>query len=251
MDSQSKPSPAPTGRQPQRRHRIWRIAVLFAFLLLATAAWLADWQPRFLVQLFHRDNHAVFYGPGDGGHLAITIDDGPSAATNEILDALRRHDVRATLFLMAAAAQNDSGLVRRIVREGHEIGNHLWEDRPAYKMSREEFRDALARSQRVLTAFAPVRWFRPPHAIYLDWMIADARRDGLTTVIGSLHPYDTAVPSVEYAVSQILRNGRAGDILVLHDGAERGLRSAEILDRVLPGLRERGLQPGRLSDLQW
>lgn len=238
-----------TGKNSRRRRWPWLVSC--AVLVLAVLVWIADWQPRFLSQLLHRDGRVIFHGPDTARRVALTIDDAPSPATPAILDVLRRHEVRATFFLMAGEAERNADLIRRIVSEGHEIGNHLWEDRPAYAMSRGEFEDALERSQAALEAFAPVRWFRPPHAVYTDRMLDAAEARGLITVLGSLHPYDTAVPSVDYAVSQISRNARPGDIIVLHDGGDRGHRTAVILDEVLPLLR-RGSPPldaGTLSRL--
>src|SRR6185312_1340621 len=64
------------------------------------------------------------YHPGE---VALSFDDGPDPTwTPQILDILKKKNVSGTFFMIGAAAQNNVGLVRRVYREGHEIGNHTW-----------------------------------------------------------------------------------------------------------------------------
>ena len=86
--------------------------------------------------------------------VALTLDDGPSRATPRLLELLERHDARATFFVLAERARRRDALTRRIVIEGHELGNHLLRDRPTWRLSGDEARRADG-TDRPLTDFGP------------------------------------------------------------------------------------------------
>jgi peptidoglycan/xylan/chitin deacetylase (PgdA/CDA1 family) len=68
-------------------------------------------------------------------------------------------------------------------------------------------------------------------------------------VLGSLYPYDPHIPSPHYAALQIRANVRAGEIVILHDGTQRGPRTARTLEWVLPELGRQGFRLVTLSEL--
>ncbi len=206
-------------------------------------------QPRFLLRWIQRRHGVVYFVPTEQPRVALTIDDSPSEATSAILDVLAQYNTKATFFILGKATVDDVDLVRRIVEDGHEIGNHLLEDRPAFFMTRDEFCFLLDKTQRALGGFAEVRWFRPPAAFYRTWMVAAAHARGLTTALGSVHPYDATIASPGYSKWQIIRNARPGDIIVLHDGKGRGARTQNVLEWVLPRLKDRGMHLGTLTEL--
>jgi peptidoglycan/xylan/chitin deacetylase (PgdA/CDA1 family) len=80
-------------------------------------------------------------------------------------------------------------------------------------------------------------------------MVAIAKTHGYRMALGSVFPYDTHIPSACFARHHIEINVRPGAIIVLHDGRDRGQRTAEVLQRLLPSLRARGYQVVTLSEL--
>lgn len=182
--------------------------------------------------------------------VALTLDDGPdSVSTSRILDELRRHDARATFFLISSRVLGQEQLVQRILREGHEVGNHFTKDRPSIWLDPQEFEADLMEAHRALSRWAEPGWARPASGWYTQKMVDVMRRHGYRCALGSVYPFDVLVPWVSWASSYILRNVRPGAIIVLHDGGSRGLRTAETLGRVLPELRRRGLKVVSLSRL--
>ncbi len=182
--------------------------------------------------------------------LALTIDDGPdSASTPLILDQLQRHGARATFFLITSRLQGQERLMQRLRAEGHELGNHLTQDRPSIRLSPPEFEADLLRAHRELIPWAHPIWARPGSGWYSQEMIGLMRRHGYRCALGSVYPFDTAIPSVRWATSHILRNARPGAIVVLHDGGSRGRRTARVLANVLPELRRRGYRVVSLTEL--
>jgi peptidoglycan/xylan/chitin deacetylase (PgdA/CDA1 family) len=182
--------------------------------------------------------------------LALTLDDGPdSISTPLILAELRRHDAHATFFLIADRASGQAPLVRRIVAEGHELGNHFSRDSPSIRLNPEEFEKDLQYAHRALAPFGRLVWARPASGWYTQSMLSAMNRHSYRCALGSVYPFDAAIPSVTWATSYVLRNARPGAIVILHDGGGRGRRTARALARVLPELRRRGFRVVSLSEL--
>lgn len=221
--------------------RRWlRRALTAAVLLLAVAAVLWWSSPWIAGRLGDVSSEVVFRVETEEPLVALTLDDGPSPATPEILEILERHRVRATFFVLAEEAGRRGALTRRIVREGHELGNHLLRDRPTWRLSREETDDALRRADSLLVPFGGARWVRPGGG-WVDYDLrAAAERHGYRIALGSVYPFDARLPFPSLLAAFVERKVRPGAVIVLHDGPDRGPRTAEVLRRVLPALREQG-----------
>ena len=208
------------------------------------------WQPRFAMRLIARLNPRVlFFVDTEQPLVAITIDDGPhTSGTPRILDVLAENDAHATFFVIGEQIANNEENVRRVVREGHELGNHHMVDFPSIRLSPEEFEQQLVRTHKLLAPYAPVRWFRPASGWFNQRMLDQIERHGYTCVLGSAYLEDL-IPSVSYLSRHILLNTRPGSIIVLHDGLGRSAQTAAVLGRVLPELRRRGYRVVTVSEL--
>lgn len=182
--------------------------------------------------------------------IALTLDDGPDSITTPlILEELRRHSARATFFLIASRAARHDELVRRIVAEGHELGNHFMYDRASIRLSPEAFARDLERAGQILAPYAPVQWARPGSGWYSQRMIAAMHRSRYWCALGSVYPLDAIIPSVAFARQYILWNVQPGAIVILHDHGARGRRTAQVLAKLLPKLRRLGYRVVALSEL--
>ena len=182
--------------------------------------------------------------------IALTIDDGPDpAGTPLILTQLQRHEARATFFLISSRVAGQEQLVRELVQAGHELGNHLTRDESSIRLPLDEFERALVEAHETLARFGPVTWMRPGSGWYSQAMIGVIRRHQYHCALGSVYPFDAAVPSPAFAARYILRNARPGRVIILHDGGSRGVRTARVLEQVLPELRCRGYHVVTLSEL--
>ena len=200
---------------------------------------LARWYPGCLYQV-----------PTQKRLVALTIDDGPDpVSTPPILAELRRHQATATFFLITNRLRGQERLVRSLVAEGHELGNHLTQDRSSIRLSPHAFEADLLQAQRDLSRWGPSIWARPGSGWYSKAMIEVMRRHGYRCALGSVYPFDATIPSVAWATGYILRNVKPGAIVVLHDGGSRGQRTVRILAEVLPELRRRGYRVVSLSEL--
>jgi peptidoglycan/xylan/chitin deacetylase (PgdA/CDA1 family) len=234
-------------KPPRRR----TAGILVAAAAVAGAGALV-WKPPgwLLNQLATRYPGCLYRVPTQHRLLALTLDDGPDPQTTpQILRVLRRHDARATFFLITGRLAGQEELVRTIVNDGHELGNHFTQDRPSIWLQRDDFERDLRHAHRALTPFAPVRWARPGSGWYSQTMVKALRNHGYRCALGSVYPFDAAIPSSRWATRYILRNAHPGGIVVLHDGGDRGRRTALVLAEVLPELRRRGYTILSLSAL--
>ena len=201
--------------------------------------WLAR---RYPDVLFHRETNEPL--------VALTIDDSPHPIqTSRILDVLAEHDAHATFFLIGDRIPGNEEIVRRIVDEGHELGNHLMANAPSIRLAPAEFERQFRQTHALLAPYGPVRWFRPGSGWYSRRMLDQIQRHGYRCALASAYAYDPQIRSAWYAARHILRNTRAGSVIVLHDGAPCGPRTVVVLRHVLPQLQHRGYRIVTLSEL--
>ncbi len=206
--------------------------------------------PTLVVEWASRSSPPVlFHFPTEEPVLALTIDDGPSEATNEILDVLAEHDARATFFLIGENVEAKPEIVHRILAEGHELGHHMMKDRPSRAMEQDDFEARFREMDLILDRFGGTAFFRPGSGWYNDEMVGFAAEQGYITVLGSVYPFDATIPWTGFIAWYLRQHMGPGDIVVLHDGQQRGERTAEVLRRVLPELAERGLRVETLTGL--
>ena len=244
-------------------HRIpahpWRWVpwLLASQALVALVWWQLGWKAGvplllashalFLLPVFLPNSR--FYAPVlarlPGPAVWLTIDDGPSDDTLRILDLLDQHDARATFFMVGARAAAQPGLVREVLRRGHELGNHSQSHPQAWFWALGP--RALAREigdcQRTLARIAgrPPRWYRSVVGHTNPFVAAVLRRHGLTRVGWSARGYDGVARDPAAVLARIAPDLRSGAIVLLHEGGSPG-QAVAMLDGVLQLLHQRGLR---------
>jgi len=190
---------------------------------------------------------------GDSGTVALTFDDGPNARfTPQVLDILRRFDVKATFFLVGERVREFPELVERIVAEGHAIGSHtdshpdMWTLRSSAAL--REFRAGRDSVDRAVGS--QLRLFRPPKGWVGFAQAFMTRRLGLRVWLWTRAGSDW-VPDITAAeILATIGTPVSGDVILLHDGLERPMgatalnRSStiEALESLIPDVQARGLR---------
>ncbi len=173
----------------------------------------------------------------------LTIDDGPSADTAAILDALERHGARATFWWVGERARARPDLVAEIRRRGHGIGNHSQTHPSArfWALGPQAMAAEVGQAQQALAgpAGAPPRWFRSVVGHTNPFLAAPLREHGLARVVWGARGYDAVDGDPVRVLQRIGRGLQPGAIVLLHEGAAHG-RSAEIVEAALCLLDERG-----------
>jgi peptidoglycan/xylan/chitin deacetylase (PgdA/CDA1 family)/glycosyltransferase involved in cell wall biosynthesis len=200
-------------------------------------------------------------GRGVGKQVVLTFDDGPDPRfTPRILDILRDKGARALFFVIGLNADLHPGLLERIVREGHEIGNHSFTHPDSSAISKQQFRLELNATERLFEARLGRRslLFRPPYAEdvepetpdQVEPLVVTSSRGYYTIGIG-IDPGDWRNPGVDQIVESTLdmaRNG-AGHVVLLHDGGGDRSQTIAALPRVIDGLRSEGFAIVPISKL--
>jgi peptidoglycan/xylan/chitin deacetylase (PgdA/CDA1 family) len=207
--------------------------------------------PWLLDRIFGGTHNVIYRFPKTESLAALTIDDSPFAgSTPAILDVLERVGAKATFFVIGSYVQGNEALLERMVRMGHEIGNHMLRDFPSHRLSFGCFQDEFLQTDAILRKFTScLRWFRPGSGRFTPSMLEMIRGFGYEAVLGDVYPFDPHIPLVEFASEVIIRATLPGSIIILHDGLSRGLRTATVLSRAIPSLKGEGYRFVTLSNL--
>ena len=194
----------------------------------------------------------TLYHQGAGGEhdVALTFDDGPDPEwTPKVLDILKAANVKAAFFVVGVNAERYPTLVRRIVAEGHEIGNHTYYHPNLALCWPEHVRLELNATQLLLETITgrSTTLFRPPYA-------ADSQPSQISeleplqiaqdlnylVVLENIDPQDWAKPGADIILQRIKQQRRDGSIILLHDAGGDRSQTVAALPRILDWLHARG-----------
>ncbi len=180
--------------------------------------------------------------------VALTFDDGPSKYTPQILDTLAKYDVKATFFMIGGNVDRLPGIARRVVSEGHAVGNHTYShpfwapmetpDRISREINKAEYSIYKATGQWP-------SYFRPPHGWRSPWMMQLARKEKFTVVTWTVTPEDWERISSKTIKRRVLSKCGAGSIILMHDGLElrqdpQRQQTVAALPAIITALKSRG-----------
>lgn len=197
---------------------------------------------------------AAFVDPADEKVLYLTFDAGyENGNTPAILDALKKHQAPATFFVVGNFLETSPDLTRRILEEGHTVGNHTYHHPDMSQISsleafQKELDDNNALFQQI-TGQSMSPYYRPPQGKYSTANLQMAKDLGYTTFFWSLAYVDWIQddqPSKEEAFSKLLTRIHPGAVVLLHSTSST---NAAILDELLAKWEEMGYHFAPLSDL--
>src|SRR6202045_4967479 len=157
----------------------------------------------------------------DQPYIAMTFDDGPSAEnTPRLLEILKQRNIKATFFLIGQNAATNPDLVRRILTEGNEVGNHSWTHPQLSKLSDDRVTAEITKTQDAIkqeSGYIPTL-LRPPYGAITsrqrEWI---ANQFGLNIILWSVDPFDWKRPGASVITQRILSQVRPGAIILSHD----------------------------------
>lgn len=186
--------------------------------------------------------------------IYLTFDAGyENGCTAKILDALKKHNVPATFFLVGNYIEKNPDLVKRMMDEGHKVGNHTMHHPDMSKISEfdafsKEIND-LAELYQKTTGQQIDKYYRPPQGIYSQKNLEMAQKLGYKTIFWSLAYADwdnKKQPSHDQAMDKLTSRIHNGAIVLLHSTSKT---NAEIMDEILTKWEEMGYHFASLDEL--
>jgi peptidoglycan-N-acetylglucosamine deacetylase len=242
-------SPTPERRRKMRKAFAWSLSSIAAFIIaFCSYGYFVPAAPVF--------GKVYSQGPHDEKVIAITFDDGPNEPyTSQILDILKENEVPATFFLIGENAELYPDTARRILAEGHAIGNHSYSHDPNHALNDYKSQD-IVKAENAIYGVTGVRphLYRPPNGKKTPWEIFNLDKADMVAVTWNLTVNDQHVfayfgkPNAESYAKQMISNARPGSIILMHDGyglihncsqADKSL-AVEALPIIIAGLKANG-----------
>lgn len=201
-----------------------------------------------------KEYNAYYVGDDEEKVIYLTFDAGfENGNTEQILDTLKNHDVKAAFFLVGHYLEEEPLLVKRMVDEGHIVGNHTYHHPDMSKISDvESFKKELVSLEELykqITNQDMPKYYRPPQGKFNENNLVMANDLGYKTIFWSLAYvdwYTDKQPSKEQAFNKLVPRIHPGAILLLHSTSTT---NTEILDELLTKYKEQGYTFKTLDDL--
>ena len=197
--------------------------------------------------------NAYFMAEGDEKVIYLTFDCGyENGNTEPILDALKKHNAPATFFVVGHYLESAPDIVKRMVEDGHSVGNHTYHHLDMSRISEvdsfQKEMDTVATKFQEITGQELSMYYRPPQGKYNIANLQMAKDMGYATFFWSLAYVDwnqDSQPSHEEAFEKLTKRVHPGAIVLLHSTSKT---NGEILDELLTKWEEMGYSFRPLSD---
>ncbi len=180
--------------------------------------------------------------------IALTFDDGPSAHTKRLLDIFRKYGGKGTFFVLGNSLDNRTETLKRIVSEGHGIGNHSWNHRQFTNISIEEVEDQIMMTRAKIYDITGVDCtiVRPPYGACNDEIRSLGKELGVSFVNWSVDTLDWKSKNADAVYNEIMNDVADGHIILCHDLHKT---TVDAMERVIPDLIEKGYQLVTVTEL--
>ena len=196
--------------------------------------------------------NGFYMGDESGNRLYLTFDEGyENGHTADILDILKKNGVKAAFFVTGAYVEREPELVKRMVKEGHIVGNHSVNHPSLPQIRDEECEKELKELDAEVEKLTGVKmkYVRPPKGEYSERVLAHISNMGYTSVFWSFAYLDwdvTMQKGADYAYSQIMPYTVGGEVLLLHAVSAD---NADVLDRFIKDAKAKGFEFGSIDEI--
>ena len=177
--------------------------------------------------------------------VALTFDDGPSKYTKKILDILKEEEACATFFIVGNKALFYKEELQRMLKEGSEIGNHSYSHKWLNRLSENEFKEEINKTQKVIediTGFTP-KIFRPTYGGYSNKL---KTYTDLNFILWNVDSEDWKVKNTNKILNNIFKSVKDESIILMHDNHEYSVKA---LKEIIDNLKNDGYQFVTVSEL--
>lgn len=205
----------------------WYFLMLFLFWLVLTVWGSSDIRLGYFIKTYCNNQDEK------ERRIAITFDDGPHPMTEKVLDILQNYNAKATFFCIGTQIEKYPDIFKRIIEEGHTIGNHSYSHSNSFGIfSTEKVTEELLHTNKIIEQISgkKVLFFRPPFGV-TNPRIAKAVSNTMHYVIGwNNRSLDTVIKEEAKILERVKSKAVPGGIILLHDTS---LKSANVLEQIL------------------
>ncbi|MBD2345020.1 polysaccharide deacetylase family protein [Anabaena subtropica] len=174
--------------------------------------------------------------------IALTFDDGPwPETTAQVLDILKQNNIKGTFFVVGQNVKNYPDLVKRVVAEGHAIGNHTWHHWYHF-MNPQVAAYEVTNTTNLIYQVTGVKTdlFRPPGGMMNNGLVSYARNNKYAVIMWSSDSIDYSRPSVPRLINNVFRQVQPGGIVLMHDGGGNRSQTVQALPEIITRFRKQG-----------
>jgi len=194
------------------RRVVFRVSPLAIIVIILAYGYFIPTSPVFGKVYYKGDNHHKV--------VALTFDDGPNEPyTSEILDILDTYNIKGTFFCVGKNVELYPDTAKRIVDEGHVLGNHSYVHDANHAVTEFGARD-LMKAEQAISATVGVRphLYRPPHGKKSPWELEEVKHEGMIEVTWSVSTGELNTNAYEKVADRLVDETHPGQIMLLHDG---------------------------------
>lgn len=219
---------------------IWGIIVIVAFIVY-------DIIPTYIYKFKY-----IICRKKSGNNIYLTFDDGPSEYTLELLDLLRKYNIKCSFFVVGEFAMEHKNIIDKMKEDGHLIGVHSYKHENAwfmgYKRIKEDFYNSICALKNM---GIDVKYYRAPWGNINLFSLLNVKKFKLDMVFWNVMVEDWRSNTTSSIIkNKIIKRVSGGDIICLHDGRgkmEAPLRTIKALEKCIPILLEKGYKFRRID----
>jgi len=184
--------------------------------------------------------------------VALTFDDGPEAPyTQKMLDVLKKHNVKATFYMLGGNAKAYPQLVKEVIQDGHDIGNHTWSHSMMKNKSVEAMKKDIQSVDTVLRnlGYQKEITFRAPHGVTSPNLKIALSQLNKRMVLFTFLAQDWTKISAQNIYDNVMKQMKPGLIIVLHDGGKRRDNTVKATEMLIETLEKQGYKFVTVSEL--
>ena len=182
--------------------------------------------------------------PNRDNKVYLTFDDGPTPEITEwTLQQLKKYNAKATFFCIGDNIKKYPEIFKKVIEEGHSIGNHTFNHLNGWKTSKQEYLENTKKCQSEIHNLqsAICTLFRPPYGKIIPSQSKELRKLGYKITMWDIISYDfDATISKEKCLENVLTNVKSGSIIVFHDSIKAFPNLEYTLPKVLEILNKKG-----------
>ena len=178
-------------------------------------------------------------------YLALTFDDGPNKIqTIKTLEILKKYEIKATFFVVGENIEYQKDILKQVHKEGHQIGNHLYAHENINKISKEEIKESIIKTNELIYDVIGVMptILRPPYGIVNEDLKEICGELDMSIILWTSDKDSKDWELIEESkiINNVTKKVSNGDIFLFHDGNVKYKNTLSAIDVIIPSLKKKG-----------